>query len=380
MTPGVKGAPPTEASYNCVIPTGYAFAAVSLYVSYTATVTVKDDTSAGFLVLRGGAIDQATATDGVNDFTVSFSMEFTGGTRGILHLTNPVMSPAFVSTIGGAANTTVTTGSTVEINGYAALLYTNGTIAFKNGSYFHSMGGSTVDATDLTGNSVFTHAGGDPNPHIVEGVFTLKSNSQRAFKVQSGGHLLVVKSLEIAGNWDPAVSGSASLWMRDTASKITVTNNTELNATNGYGMNAGTFETTDVGLTTSNHTVILRGDMSVTGGIIDLSQDSNGLHLGALEVVGNVTFTGGTFNARVVGTATSEECNRWLCTGEFNSTAAATLAVSVSSGTPDPNVCWDWTSIEAQGTFPVGTVLPTVTGTGFSGVLSTDRKQFNVNW
>ena len=57
--------------------------------------------------------------------------------------------------------------------------------------------------------------------------------------------------------------------------------------------------------------------MTVSGGTVDLSQDANGLHLGALVVSGDVSFTGGIYKAKYVGTDTSEECNRWISQATF---------------------------------------------------------------
>jgi len=363
----------------------YAFGSVHLRAGYTGTVTVQDNTSAVTFELRTGAIAQAAANDGTNDFTVTGTMTFTGGTfNSTTNSGHLSLGGTSLSTIGGAGGTTVTVGSRLSVNGNATLAYTNATIAFANGSYFDSLGGSTVVPSILSGDSVFTNIGATNNPHLIQGDFTLKSNSQKAFKVQLGGHLKIVKSLEIAGNCDPAFPGSASLWMRDTFSRITVTNNTELKAISGFGMNCGAFETNDVGLTISNHTVTLQGNMSVTGGIIDLSQDANGLHLGALEVFGNVTFTGGEYRARFVGTATSLECNLWKVNGTFTTAAGANITATISSGAlpaADPLLPRYWDIITATGKIPAGDPLPTLAApAGVTGEIRSMREKYSLKY
>jgi len=355
---------------------------------YTGTVTVQDNTSAVTFELRTGAIAQAAANDGTNNFTVTGTMTFTGGTfNSTTNSGHLSLGGTSLSTIGGAGGTTVTVGSRLSVNGNATLAYTNATIAFANGSYFDSLGGSTVVPSILSGDSVFTNIGATNNPHLIQGDFTLKSNSQKAFKVQLGGHLKIVKSLEIGGNWDPAVPGSASLWMRDTFSRITVTNSIELELTNGFGMNNGTFATTNVGVTTGNYTLILRGAVSVTGGIIDLSQDSNGLNLGALSVIGNVEFTGGEYKAKIVGTPTNQvrERNRWISSGTFTTTAAALITPVLTSTTTlppkDPNDILTWNVITADNRFPMNPVLPSLPANSqFTEELIDDRKKFNLVW
>ncbi len=229
---------------------------------------------------------------------------------------------------------------------------------------------------------MFTSVGAVNKPHLVRGNFTLKSNSQQGFLV-SAGDLNVIKSLEIAGHVDPAVNTSASLGM--TGGNIVGTNNTELQVNFGFAMSGGRFKTTDVGLTTSNHTVLLRGAMSVTGGIIDLSQDTNGLHLGALEVVGNVTFTGGTYLARFVATATSLECNLWKVTdGTFSTAAGANVTATISSGAlpaADPLAPRYWDIITTTGGIPAGDALPTLAApAGVTGVDRDTRRLYSLKW
>ena len=147
----------------------------------------------------------------------------------------------------------------------------------------------------------------------------------------------------------------------------------------------GTFETTDVGLTTTNHTVLLRGDMTVTGGLINLSQDPEGLHLGALEVVGNVIFTGGTFYARFVGTADSLECNLWKVTnGSFSTTAGANIIATKSNGVLPaavPQTPRYWDIITATGAIPAADPLPTLAApAGMTGIDRAARTKYSLKW
>ena len=343
--------------------------------------------SAGILEIRNGAIAQATPNV-LNDFSVTSYMTFTGGTfnntanSGILHLSNSAQTPV-MSTIGAAATTAVTMGSVLEVNGNATLAYSNATIAFANGSYFDSLGGSTVVPSILSGDSVFTNIGATNNPHLIQGDFTLKSNSQKAFLVKTGGHLKVIKTLEIAGYSDPADNTSGSLAM--TGGTITATNSIRLKTTNDFKMSGGTFATTNVGAVVNNYTLILTGKMTVTGGFIDLSQDTNGLNLGALSVEGNVSFTGGEYIAKIVGTPTNNvrERNRWISTGTFTTTAAALITpVLTSTTTLPPKVAGaplKWNVITATGEVPPNTVLPTVGG-GFVGMLRPARDEYDLQW
>ena len=382
--PMIDGEPTSlvPSNANCTVPVAIAFGSIRVKIDYSATLSVKDDTSAGYLELRNGVLDQVGEND---DFTVTTTMDFTGGAinstgpRGILHLATPALTP---NTIGGAANTTVTMGSILEVNGNALLVYTNGTIAFKNGSYFDSLGGSTITASNLSGASGFTNIGETNNPHLIQGNFTLKSNSDQAFLVKAGGHLQVVKTVEIAGRIDPGVNTSVSLGM--TGGTITATNSIELKATNGFAMNGGTFKTTNLGSVANNFTLLLNGHTNVTGGSIELSHNSIGGDLGALSVIGNVSFTGGTYFAKIVGDANSLERHRWISTGTFTTTAGATITPIVSSGTlaaSDPRNPRYWNIITADLTIPVASVLPTVPlASGFTGVLSMDRKQFDLKW
>ena len=126
---------------------------------------------------------------------------------------------------------------------------------------------------------------------------------------------------------------------------------------------------------------ILTGDMKVTGGIVDLYQDTNGLHLGALQVVGTVTFEGGTYIAKIVGTPTTgeRERNRWLSTGTFTTDEYANITPVVTSTALGVKTGSRWNVISAGGAFPAVSPLPTVAG-GFTDLLYSNREEYDLVW
>lgn len=199
--------------------------------------------------------------------------------------------------------------------------------------------------------------------------------------MQSGGHLHVVKSLEIAGHWDTTDSASASLKM--TGGTITGTNSIQLQVDYGFLMNGGTFTTTHDGVTNSDYTFILTGNMKVAGtGVVDLYQDSVGLHLGALSVIGNVDFEGGTYKAKIVGTATSTERNRWISSGTFTTDAYATITPIVTStalGTSDPNNPRYWNVISATNGISADALLPTIPAE-YGRRTRLNRTEYDLQW
>ena len=89
--PMIDGEPTSlvPSNANCTVPVAIAFGSIRVKIDYSATLSVKDDTSAGYLELRNGVLDQVGEN---NDFTVTTAMDFTGGAinstgpRGILHL------------------------------------------------------------------------------------------------------------------------------------------------------------------------------------------------------------------------------------------------------------------------------------------------------
>jgi len=234
----------------------------------------------------------------------------------------------------------------------------------------------------LSGDSVFTNIGATNNPHLIQGDCTLKSNSQKAFLVKTGGHLRIVKTLEIAGHFDPANANSASLGM--TGGKITATNSYELKVTHGFAMSGGDFKTTNTGAVGGNFTLYLNGNMIVTDGTIELSQNTQGAELGALSVMGTsgqVSFTGGVYKAKIV--AGSPERSRWISQGTFTTTAAATITPIVSNGTLPAKVVnapLYWNVISAGNAFPVNPVLPTIGDANFTSRLDNARKEYDLKW
>ena len=371
------GKPPPP-SVNCYIPTAYRFDRIYLDINYASEVTVQDDTSATILRIDNGTLSQFGNN---SDLTVTQKMEFFGGTitsvtNGIVHLSTPASQ---TSIIGGAANTTVTMGSVLDINGNAKLNYTAGTIAFKNGAYFNCLGGGTVDP-NLGVKGHFTHAGGTNKPHIVIGTFTLAADSQKAFKVE-GGQLKITVSLEIAGHTDPADTTTPSLGM--SSGGITAKNGIQLKATNGFHISGGTFQTLHVGTLAYDNTLYITGNMKVTGGEIVMSDDGNGEYLGTTTVTGNVTFTGGKYFAKIRGVADSVQRNRWISSGTFTTAAAATVQPDVVGIAALPAAVLParaWNVITGYGLFPMTPALPTVVGAGFTGELRAGRDEYDLKW
>jgi len=132
--------------------------------------------------------------------------------------------------------------------------------------------------------------------------------------------------------------------------------------------------------------VHVRGAVSVTGGIIDLSQDSNGLNLGALSVIGKVEFTGGEYKARFVGTATSLERNLWIVTnGTFTTAAGAKITATISSGALPaavPQTPRYWDIITATGAIPAADSPPTLTAppAGVTGEIRSMREKYSLKY
>ena len=104
--------------------------------------------------------------------------------------------------------------------------------------------------------------------------------------------------------------------------------------------------------------------------------------MGSLSVTGNVWFTGGEYKAKIVGDTGSTERNRWISSGTFTTSAAATITPVVSSGTLAAKVVNQprtWNVITATLGFPAAAVLPTVGG-GFASRLYDMRREFDLEW
>ncbi len=360
---------------SCVIPTAMTLYGIHLVNGYTGTVTVQDETNVGILELgTGGSIAQMGSSATGYDLNVTNIFAFTGGTlnntsnTGIVHLKN--LTSGYI--YGGT-----TTGSTLNIETGTTLKYGGGTIGFANLATMEVLVGSIVLPIDNSGNQQGEFVKINPQPAAAKpptlvrgGTFICTSDQKFGMMVESGTAFFD-KSVQVKGSAFPNLPVGASLAIE--GGIISVKNGVTLTVEQGLAVQGGGFFTENVTGLTTGQTVYVIGNMLVSGGAITLGQ---GVNFGNLAVTGDVVFSGGVFNTKVNGTATSAERDLWRCTGVFRLKAEAKVSPTILYAPPSgvPNRFWE--VIISDGLF-YNADLPTIS-TGWEAMLNPSQTRLRI--
>lgn len=232
-------------------------------------------------------------------------------------------------------------GGTVTVSNTASIVKGSGNLVFNTGStYNHNRNGGTiptgswdVNATCLISGVTNTVPGGLTQSF---GNFTWNSTSQTANLNLAGGLTTVTGDLTMTSTG----SGTLSVGGSETGN-LTIAN---------YIQTGGTFRGNYAQATGVSRTITISGNLSISGGIFDLSAATNSAYSVLVNLAGNFTHTGGTITETGAGTN-----NRFL----FNGTSSQTFT---SGGTISNTVNF---SVNSGAILQMASATTTVTGGGY---------------
>lgn len=264
------------------------------------------------------------------------------------------------------------TGTDLVVNGIvsnAGTITTTGTISFGAAStYIHNLDAGVIPtaAWNATSNCnitglILSHPAGGGQAF---GNLTYDCSGMTAAITMGVG-------LSVAGNFDVVNTGSGILQM--ISGTFTVTGNCTIQ---------DDFRIAN----TTNRTLTVNGNLSITGGTLDMCNGAGG-DVGTLDANGNFSHTGGTITESATGTGLILFSKAGTQTYTSGGTISNTVNFTVSSGSTLQMVT-DATTISGAGTFTLssgatlGITSPdgiTSVGTALGNILTTTARSFNAD-
>jgi hypothetical protein len=315
---------------------GGPFNSITLTAGYTGTVTVTGPVQTDALYLNNGTIDQPAGSGSdmtvlggatTNDYTWWLNPGWNGGsdfywTGGTLNSTSNlaninISGSSTIATIAPGNAGTLTTGDNVNLNNGAVATLSAGTLTLANGASLTLNGNSSfvVDPGEENTATLNEFGAAAPPPIVVTTTnsVTIKSGQNNTigpvavsggtFTLQSQASVVIVGQLQNGPTfWQSSGktilgAGSNLGLQQDDSGNMVVSGGTLMRQTASDG---------DSSLPTSAD---IGGNLTVTGGDIYVeTPGASGVAIanngfGTLYVLGNVTWTGGTYHPIVMGVA-----------------------------------------------------------------------------
>lgn len=380
--PGEVGGPPPSGSgvsVNCdnLQSLGSGFAGVYIGSSYTGTVTLGEALTFGEFDLANGAISQSASA---YDLTVTGTFNWTGGVLNSSAALATFALNGATATIAPTGGGTVSLGSTIDFSNGSITTLKAGTLnVTKDAVELRVNGYSTVkvdpgtNAYAVIGGLFATHLQIKPNANVtvLSGVLNAKSRVTNEGTFTLNGQTFA----EFTGS-----AASTIAFLQKAGGKTFLTGQSQLITaeTKSIGIEGGILATVSDGLYSGVTAHILTNRLIVTGGDIHINYGAE-VHttFGALHVVGDVIWNGGTFHSFV---SNNGDADQWVAT---NFTIGGTAAFSVTSlageWTPTPPTSGSvWTLLISTNPIVRAAGTPSVDGQVWELVESGDGRQLRV--
>jgi hypothetical protein len=295
---------------------------------YNKTFKLATDVKTQSYTQSSGLVSQPATTG--RDITVNTYFMFRGGTlnsSGSLANVKLDSAEAYITPYGEGS---VTLGSNLRPEDGTNLTISPGTVNLSNVARILATDSTITVPLSATGNPTILagqpQLGNPPNRLSgATGQLTI-SNSFRSDTpwLVDGATLKIIneRTAEFKGN--VAGAGTVSLELSGTTGKIQIENGSTLKVQNGVSLTGGKLSTLVGAAVTTTATI--DGKVMNSGADVVICDGSTPHVYGRLSVIGEVSFTGGTYRP-VVNAGENGIADRWTSTGNFTVGGAAKLEI-----------------------------------------------------